>query len=83
MKGRSTFAEGLRGLLTSHRSESTSDIQEVYVLGDLGYCWSALAVRMTPLSGGDPVVRKGSALSILRKQADGEWVVVRDGICCG
>ncbi len=78
MKGRSTFANGLRGLLTSHRLESTSDIQEVYVSGDLGYCWSVLTVRITPLSGGDAVVRQGSALSILRKQANREWVVVRD-----
>ena len=51
MKGRSTFETGLRGLLTSHRLESTSDIQEVYVSGDLGYCWSLLpcASRLCPL----------------------------------
>ena len=78
MKGRSTFANGLRRLLTSHRLESTSDIQEVYVSGDLGYCWSVLNVRITPLSDSNAVVRKGSAWSILRKQANGEWVVVCD-----
>jgi uncharacterized protein (TIGR02246 family) len=78
MKGRSTFEKGLRGLLASHRLESSGDIQEVYVSGDLGYCWSVLSVRVTPLSGGAAVVRKGSALSILRKQTNGEWVVVRD-----
>jgi ketosteroid isomerase-like protein len=78
MKGRSTFEKGLRGLLTSYRLESTGYIQEVYVSGDLGYCWSVLTVRITPLSGGNAVVRKGSTLSILRKQANGGWVVVRD-----
>ena len=78
MKGRSAFEKGLRGLLTSHRLESTSDIQEVYVSGDLGYCWSLLTVRITPLSAGNAVVRKGSALSIVRKRANEEWVVVRD-----
>lgn len=29
---------------TPHRLESSGDIQEVYVSGDLGYCWSVLAV---------------------------------------
>ncbi|MGH8604538.1 MAG: YybH family protein [Gammaproteobacteria bacterium] len=77
MKRCSTFEKGLPGLLTSHRLESTGDIQEVYVSGDLGF-WSVLTVRIIPLSGGNAVVRKGSALSILRKQANGEWVVVRD-----
>ena len=78
MKGRGTFEKGLRDLLSLHRVESTSEIQEVRVSGDLGYCWSLLTVRIIPLSGGSPVSRSGSALSILRKQPNGAWVVVRD-----
>ena len=78
MKGRGTFEKGLRGLLKSHRVESSGDVQEVRVSGDLAYCWTSLTVRMTPLSGGGAVERSGSALSILRKQANGSWVVVRD-----
>ncbi len=78
MKGRGNFEKGLRILLSTHRLESTSDIQEIYVSGDLGYCWSVLNVRVTPLSGGDAMERNGSALSILRKRTDGKWEVVRD-----
>lgn len=78
MKGRSTFEQRLRGLLQSHRIVSTGDIQEVQVSGNLAYCWSIVTVRMAPLSGGNPVVRSGSALSVLRKEASGEWVVARD-----
>ncbi|MEN3366135.1 MAG: hypothetical protein V7606_3409 [Burkholderiales bacterium] len=78
MRGRSTFERGLRGLLTTHRIESTGDVQEVQVSGDLAYCWTVLNVRVVPLAGGDPVSRSGSALTILRKQANGAWVVVRD-----
>ena len=78
MKGRGNFEKGLRTLLSTHRLESTSDIQEIYVSGDLGYCWSVLSVRVIPLSGGDGMERTGSALSILRKQASGAWLVVRD-----
>ena len=78
MRGRSTFGRGLRSLLSRQRIASTSDVQEIRVSGELAYCWSNLTVRVTPLSGGNPLVRTGSALSILHKQPDGSWVVVRD-----
>ena len=78
MKRRRTFEEGLRGLLISHRVDSSGEVQEVEVSDDLAYCWTLLAVRMTPLSGGDAKVRSGSALSIFRKQTNGSWVLVRD-----
>ena len=78
MKGRSTFEQGLRGLLASHRIVSTSEVQEIEVAGNLAYCWSVLNVQITPNTGGSTVVRTGSAVSIFRKQADGSWLVVRD-----
>lgn len=78
MKGRSTFEKGLRGLLASHCIESTFEIQEIEISGPLAYCWSVLKVQITSRAGGEPVVRTGSAVSILRKQADGSWAVVRD-----
>ena len=78
MKGRSSFERGLRALLTQHRIESTGEVREVEVSGSLAYCWTDLNVRVVPLSGGDAKVRSGSALSILRKQATGSWVLTRD-----
>jgi uncharacterized protein (TIGR02246 family) len=78
MTGRGTFERGLRGLLASHRIESTGEVQEIGVSGTLAYCWSILNVRITPKAGGNSVVRSGSAVSILRKQANGSWLVVRD-----
>ena len=78
MRGRSSFASALRKLLTTHRIESTGEVKEVVVSGDLAYCWTELTVRVVPQSGGGAATRAGSALSILRKQADGSWVVVRD-----
>jgi uncharacterized protein (TIGR02246 family) len=77
-RGRLTFEKGLRGLLAAHRIASTADVQEIEISGDLAYCWSLLNVEITPTSGGSKVVRSGSALSILRKQSTGAWVVVRD-----
>jgi uncharacterized protein (TIGR02246 family) len=78
MKGRSAFEKGLRGLLDSHRIVSTGEVQEVEVSGSLAYCWSVLNVEITPIAGGSKAVRSGSAMSILRKQPDGSWLVVRD-----
>ncbi len=78
MQGRSVFAHGLRELLQGHRVESSGDVQDVSVSGDLAYCWNLLTVRVTPLSGGDTVIRQGHVLSIFRKQINGEWVLIRD-----
>ena len=79
MQGRDQFEKGLRGLLESHRIESSGKIEEVRVAGDLAYSWTTLTVRVVPLSGGDGVERSGSALSVFRKQANGtSWLLVRD-----
>ena len=78
MKGRSSFEQGLRALLTRHRIESSGDIQEVEVSGNLAYCWSYLRVRIVPLAGGVATAREGNALSILHKLPNGSWILVRD-----
>jgi uncharacterized protein (TIGR02246 family) len=78
MRGRSNFEKQLREVLAAHRIESSGEIQEVEVSGDLAYCWSVLNVRIIPKTGGNPSERSGSALSILRKQANGSWLLVRD-----
>jgi uncharacterized protein (TIGR02246 family) len=78
MRGRSSFESGLRELLDTHRVESTGEVQEVAISGNLAYCWTQLTVSIVPRSGGNAVTRAGSALSILRKQASGSWLVVRD-----
>jgi uncharacterized protein (TIGR02246 family) len=78
MRGRDSFESGLRKLLTTHRVESTGQVQEVEVSGDLAYCWTDLTVRIVSQSDGNAATRSGSALSILRRQASGAWVMVRD-----
>lgn len=78
MKGRAAFERGLRAVLRSHRIVSKGKVREVEVSGNLAYCWSELSVRMVPLSGSGPTVRKGNTLSIFRKQKNGSWLLVRD-----
>jgi uncharacterized protein (TIGR02246 family) len=55
----------------------TSDIREIKILGDWAYIRNYIEITITP-SGGDAMRRKGYTLSILRKQADGKWVLWRD-----
>jgi uncharacterized protein (TIGR02246 family) len=55
----------------------TSDVREIKVLGDWAYIRNYIEIIVTP-AGGDAVSRKGYTLSILRKQADGKWVLWRD-----
>lgn len=84
MKGRAAFERGLRGLLAKHRVESTHEIHEVVVDGDLGYSWTDLQVRVIARDGGAaPPARSGSTLSVLRRQADGRWRMVRDANLMG
>ncbi|RQP24858.1 YybH family protein [Piscinibacter terrae] len=78
MRGRTGFGQGLRGLLKTHRIESTSEIQEAEVSGNLAYVWNHLVVKVVALAGNSTVTRSGNALSILHKQPDGQWRLVRD-----
>lgn len=83
MRGRATFERALRTLLTTHRIDSNSDIQDVQVSGDMAYCWTALTVFITPRAGGTAATRTGHGLSVLKREADGRWVVIRDANLLG
>ncbi|MGH7452127.1 MAG: YybH family protein, partial [bacterium] len=78
MRGRDTFAAGFQELLKHHRIHSTGEIKEIQISGDMAYCWAHLSVTVTPIQAGSPKRRSGYVLTILRKQPDGAWVIVRD-----
>jgi uncharacterized protein (TIGR02246 family) len=78
MHGREAFAQRLRALLSTHAIESSGEIEEVCVAGDLAYCRTKLAVTVISKHGATPMQRTGHTLSILRKAADGRWQVTRD-----
>lgn len=58
--------------------QGRSDIQEIRVRGDWAYLRNYLEVTVTPPGGAAPMRRAGYTLSILRKDADGRWRLVRD-----
>lgn len=79
MHGRDAFAAGFEAMSAAYRIESSSDIQEIVIVGDLASCWSYLEVLVRPKGGDVPAVtRKGHVLSLLKRGEDGRWRVWRD-----
>jgi uncharacterized protein (TIGR02246 family) len=78
MVGKQTFAATLRSVLGNHAIDSTSEIDEIAVFGDIAYCRARLEVTVTRKHDNLPTLRKGQSLSILRRCADGKWRVTRD-----
>src|SRR5258705_11045448 len=63
--------------LKDFQVEGKSDIKEIKVLGDWAWMRNFLTVTITPPNG-DPTVQSGYVLTILRKSANGNWVIARD-----
>jgi len=78
MQGRDAFAASLRAVLGTHAIESSSEIDEILVSGDLAYCRTRLKVTVTSKHGGTPMLRSGHTLSIMRRCEDGKWRLTRD-----
>jgi uncharacterized protein (TIGR02246 family) len=74
--GKDAFAKASASM-QNVRVDGRSEIEEVKVLGDWAYLRSHLEVAVTPPDGA-PMRRAGYALTIVRKEADGRWVLVRD-----
>lgn len=76
--GKERFAAASRGM-SGTRIDGTCDIQEVEIIGG---CWAYLSshirISMTLPGQNAPVVGSGYALSLLRKEADGQWRLARD-----
>lgn len=74
--GKQTFAANSRDM-DGTRLEGTADIRELAVLGDWAYLRNFIEITITP-PGGEPVRHSGYTLTILRKGADGKWLLARD-----
>ena len=76
---RKEFAEGFREVSAKARIESTQDVRDIRVSGDIAYAWSELSVVLTP---NDDAGRKwensGHVLSVFHRSATGKWLLARD-----
>lgn len=59
------------------RIDGKSNIREIKVMGDWAYLRTHIDMEMT-LPDGKSVRRAGYTLTILNKEADGRWLLVRD-----
>jgi uncharacterized protein (TIGR02246 family) len=82
IRGREAFGHGMRAMLANYSIESTFDVQELEIAGDLAYCWTQLTVTVLSKTGALPMHRSGNTLSIFRKGAQG-WVLTRDANLLG
>jgi uncharacterized protein (TIGR02246 family) len=78
MQGREAFAAALRAVLDKHSIDSSSEIDEIEVCGDMAFCRTRLKVIVTSRHGNLPMERRGHTLSILRRTEDGQWLLARD-----
>jgi len=78
IRGRKAFIEGQREMFKHASIEVTSDIKEIQVSGNLAYCWNHLTVNVQPKNGGNAVSRSGFVLSVMKKNASGQWQLYRD-----
>ncbi|MBN8954731.1 MULTISPECIES: SgcJ/EcaC family oxidoreductase [unclassified Rhizobium] len=74
--GKEAFAAASKGM-DGMKMEGASEIVELQVLGDWAYIRNHIDITVTP-PGGDAVHRSGYTLTLLRKEADGQWRLARD-----
>lgn len=74
--GREAFAALSKGA-GAGRIEGTSEVVELRILGDWAFIRNRIAMQVLP-PGGEPVRRAGYTLTLLRKEADGQWRLARD-----
>src|SRR5262249_41042538 len=74
--GKEAFAATSQSM-KGFRIEGSADIRELRVLGDWAYLRNFIEITVTP-PGGAPVRRSGYTLTILQKESDGRWRLMRD-----
>ena len=76
MRGKAAFAAA-QFKQQPFKFDTTSEIEEIKVLGEWAYVWTTLSVVVVPADGAAPIKRQGNTLSILKKQS-GKWLLFRD-----
>ena len=74
--GKETFAQNYEQLKNT-KMRTTSDIQEIKILGEWAWMRNFLRVTFTP-KGGESIQHSGYVLTILRKNSDDKWMIARD-----
>jgi uncharacterized protein (TIGR02246 family) len=63
--------------------DGRAEIRELRIVGDWAWVRNHIDLTITPSAGGEPVRRSGYTLSILARDADGNWRLRRDANLVG
>ena len=74
--GKEAFAAASKGM-RNIQIEGSSEILELRLLGDWAFIRNRIEITATPPSA-NPIRRSGYALTLLRKEANGQWRLARD-----
>ncbi len=72
------FAAGYREVAAKARIESTQDVKELRVSGEIAYAWSHLTIVLIPNDGGKRSESSGHVLSVYQRSPSGRWLLSRD-----
>lgn len=75
--GKDEFAATFRSGQGQAQIRPTSDLEEIVVCGDVAHTRTRLAIEIEPAAG-EIKRMAGYALTIFRRQADGNWLLSRD-----
>jgi uncharacterized protein (TIGR02246 family) len=74
--GKREFLEGSRTSAGKVKVSIQADVQELFVSGDLAYCWLRVVATVIPPEG-EPFSHSGHTIGIYRRQG-GRWLLSRD-----
>jgi uncharacterized protein (TIGR02246 family) len=77
LKGKKAVESLYRNIFAGFNVEQEITTEEIEVDGDRAFTWGTDALTLTPLTGGNLTKLKGYGMSILQRQPDGSWRVMR------
>ncbi|TMC39591.1 MAG: SgcJ/EcaC family oxidoreductase [Chloroflexi bacterium] len=72
------FAAGFREVAAKARIESTQEVKDLRVSGNIAYAWSYLTVVLIPKDGDKRSESSGHVLSVYQRSPSGSWRLSRD-----
>ena len=78
IEGKSGLEEALSAFLGENSETVDYEVAEVEVSDGLAFARIAESTTILPRTGADPFSVKGTHITVLRRQPDGNWLIARD-----
>ena len=75
--GKEVMRSSLEVLFRQFEVNESRDIAEVQIAGEWAFAWGTYRSKLTPRSGGEPLVETGKYIEVLRRQLGGGWKTAR------